>query len=556
MSTAHPVLPAIVHPQLDLPAQVMRRALAVAVVAMAVAAAVGLWRAKVDMGDEVGAAVAVARWVAALAGDLPRSDTAAIALLRHDLGDAPLRHLRLTIRGADGSVLATIVDDNGDASSVGRRVGEAAVKLHRRLFPMPPAPTVQWVLHRPGRPWTLAFEASPESERREALAYLGSLLAVFAAAMVAVLAVMAANVRRALRPLRQMLAAITQIERGELAAVRDLAAMPVGELEAIAAALRHLGAALAAAQEQRQVLSRRMLSLQEDERARLARELHDEFGQRLTAMRVDCAWLARQTASQPALREVVDGMAAQCGQVQHDIRSTLARLQPLSALLGLPHQGAGLPRDDSAMPSASESLARLVMVLRSLVNDWSRSGGSETAYRLQLDAVAADGKSSPWPVNDELIALPVELVLAVYRLSQEALTNAARHAGANRVELALTWQAAPRSRPGTGEVASAALVWSVGDDGVGLPDDGSSAQRGNGLAGMRERAWAMGGELLMSKAPVSRRRSGHPGHCLSARFQVTTVAEAAALPDRGGLVATTASGDADGATSLGRGSKR
>jgi two-component system sensor histidine kinase UhpB len=530
----------------------MRRVLAVAMVAMAIAAAVGLWRAKVDMVDEVGAAVAVARWVAELAGDLPRSDAAAVAQLRHDLGDAPLRHLRLTIRGADGSVLATVVDDNSDASAAGRLVGDAAVNLHRRLFPMPPAPAVQWVLRRPGRAWTLSFEASPESERREALAYLGSLLAVFAAAMVAVLAVMAANVRRALRPLRQMLAAITQIERGELAAVRDLATMPVRELEAIAAALRHLGAALAAAQEQRQILSRRMLSLQEDERARLARELHDEFGQRLTALRVDCAWLARQTAGQPGLREVVAGMAAQCEKVQQDIRSTLARLQPLSALPGLPHP-AGPQRKGAASTSTSESLARLVLVLRSLIDDWSRSAASETAYRLQLDAVGADGKSLPWPVDADAKVLPVELVLAIYRLSQEALTNAARHAASNRVELALTWQAAPLPRPGADDVASAALVWTVCDDGVGLPGDGSAAQRGNGLAGMRERAWAMGGELVMSMAPASQRRSGHPGHCLTARFQVAAMAGAPASPDRVGVLAlTSASGGPGAATSSGR----
>jgi two-component system sensor histidine kinase UhpB len=202
------------------------------------------------------------------------------------------------------------------------------------------------------------------------------------------------------------------------------------------------------------------------------------------------------------------------------------------------------------MPPTSETLARLVLVLRSLVDDWSRSGGSETAYRLQLDGVGAEGRSLPWPVNAELIALPVELVLAIYRLSQEALTNSARHAAANRVELALTWQTARLSGPGAADGASTALVWSVSDDGVGLPDDGSAAQRGNGLAGMRERAWAMGGELAMSNAPVSLRRSGHPGHCLTARFQVAAAVEASAAPDRGGRVAVlSASGGVGAATS-------
>ena len=88
--------------------------------------------------------------------------------------------------------------------------------------------------------------------------------------------------------------------------------------------------------------------------ARLARELHDEFGQRLTALRVDAAWLARRAADTPAMQgqvqQVVDGMADQCRQIQRDIRGLLARLQPF---------GDGRP-PAAGEAAAPQPLARLV----------------------------------------------------------------------------------------------------------------------------------------------------------------------------------------------------
>ena len=85
--------------------------------------------------------------------------------------------------------------------------------------------------------------------------------------------------------------------------------MPIGELQAIATALRELANALEGAEQQRRVLSQQVLTLQEDERQRIARELHDEFGQRLTALRADAAWLARRIGQDPQAHAVVSAMA-------------------------------------------------------------------------------------------------------------------------------------------------------------------------------------------------------------------------------------------------------
>jgi len=84
----------------------------------------------------------------------------------------------------------------------------------------------------------------------------------------------------------------------------------------------------------------------------------------------------------------------------------------------------------------------------------------------------------------DTLVLPQDLLLCVYRISQEALTNVARHAGAQHAWLAL--RVVPTDGGGLVE-------WSVQDDGRGLAAD--ALQRGNGLLGIRDRLWALGGEF-------------------------------------------------------------
>jgi two-component system sensor histidine kinase UhpB len=266
----------------------------------------------------------------------------------------------------------------------------------------------------------------------------------------------------------------------------------------VAAALRHLGAALDSAEAQRQRLSQQVLTLQDDERARLAHELHDEFGQRLTALRVDAAWLGRQVADQPALKAVVDGMSLQCEQVQQDIRALLARLQPFG------------PLNDQT--SGGETLARGVALLHALVASWQAGGRDRTAAcRLELDWVDAAGTAQPWPEGEaaEALCLPRALWLTLYRISQEALTNVARHAQAGQAVLAL--RCTGGRRPGD----ALRIDWQAWDDGIGLPDPAAAMPRGNGLAGLQQRVWAQGGDWHASAwQPGSQR----PGLRLEARF--------------------------------------
>jgi two-component system sensor histidine kinase UhpB len=102
------------------------------------------------------------------------------------------------------------------------------------------------------------------------------------------------------------------------------------------------------------------------------------------------------------------------------------------------------------------------------------------------------------------------LCLALYRISQEALTNVARHANASRASLQLTLH-----RGDDGD----SLQWQVSDDGAGLGSLQVALQRGNGLAGIRQRVWALGSDLECE--PASAASAEHAGVCLRARFRMS-----------------------------------
>jgi two-component system sensor histidine kinase UhpB len=464
---------------LELPRLVMRRTLALALAALLVIAALGLLRAAHDIRDEVDGAVALAGVVARLSAAAEADDAAALAALADAQAQRPLRHLALQVQAGDGRLLLAPVS----APAPPHAWFDALLAAHRWLLPALEPARVAWTLPRGGgERWTVSLAASPESERREALGDLLQTLLLVGAALAALLVAMHWNVRHAFRPLAAIVRAIEGIERRDPRAVRDLPPMPIGELQTVANAIAHLATSLEHTEDERRRLGRRLMTLQEDERAHLARELHDEFGQRLTALRVDAAWLGKRV-DDAAVRDVVHGMSERCAELQRDIRGLLARLRPLG------------PDGDDEAPT----LDRLVALLRALLDGWSTS---DAACRLTVAQRYRGGRERP--LDDAAAArvtMPRELMLGVYRLSQEALTNAARHARAQRVDLRLALE-------GDGTVRT--LEWSVRDDGVGIADIGSAMQQGSGLGGMRERVWSLGGELHCTSA--------EPGLALSARL--------------------------------------
>ncbi len=485
-------------PPFDLPRLVMRRAFATALAGLLLAAALGLMRVNQNIAEEVDAAMSLASVMARLGSLDQVDDRSALASVRETLAEEGLRHLTLHIVDSHGRVILRPLPSPPDPPALGW-----LYELHRQTLSAPDGRRATWAVRRPdGGHWIVSLAATHESERVEALNDLAGALALLLACFGALLLAMAWNVRRAFAPLTALLAAIGRVEHQDYAAVRELPRMPIRELESIATALRELVQALDAAESERRLLSQQVLTLQEDERQHLARELHDEFGQRLTALRLDAAWLGRRLADQPELHGVVAGMAERCAEVQRDIRDLLVRLRPL-----------GPVDDDEGNDDHRLPLARLVQLLEGLVAGWQAGtradadptpdadatpdGVEPTRWRLRLTQIGhpALRGNLEMPLDPAVAAstrIPRDLALAVYRISQEALTNAARHADAREVELSLTLDLQTPSLTQT-QTQPPALDWSVRDDGVGLPDAALARQRGNGLGGMQERVWALGG---------------------------------------------------------------
>jgi two-component system CheB/CheR fusion protein len=199
-------------------------------------------------------------------------------------------------------------------------------------------------------------------------------------------------------------------------------------------------------------LLRKLVTAQEDERGRIARNLHDQLGQRVTAMRL-------------SLERTRDRLT-QTGHHDDDLERALELTHMLDADVGF--------ISSELRPAVLDQLG-LAAALPRYVQEWSEHYGVEVAYR-----------------GDDFQTgrLSREAEVAMYRIAQEALTNIARHAHASRVDILL-------------ELRDQVVMLVIEDDGIGFdPDDRELTSRGVGLLGMRERAGLIGAEFLIESGPA------------------------------------------------------
>ncbi|ALG08620.1 HAMP domain-containing sensor histidine kinase [Kibdelosporangium phytohabitans] len=211
----------------------------------------------------------------------------------------------------------------------------------------------------------------------------------------------------------------------------------------IADLIRTFNAMLDRLEAERGESAARALSAQEDERRRIAQELHDEVGQTLTAVLLELKRVADH--AQPPVRD-------ELRQVQEITRGSLDEIRRIARRL---------------RPGVLAELG-LTSALKALAAEMSGHNGLTVRRRFDKD----------------LPGLGEDAELVVYRVAQESLTNTARHAGATTVELSLT-----RSENG--------VELRISDDGRGLGD----AREGAGVRGMRERALLIGAELDLGTRP-------------------------------------------------------
>ncbi|MGU3359472.1 sensor histidine kinase [Methylobacterium sp. M6A4_1b] len=237
------------------------------------------------------------------------------------------------------------------------------------------------------------------------------------------------------RRARQMQALLE--ERGRL----------LGRLEEDAAARQ-------AAERERDTVLNRLYRAGQDERRRLARDLHDHAGQHLVALNFGLRRLTSRLAD-PKAKSEIDQLLRQAQDIEQALRRVTLELRP-----------------------AALDEFGVVTALRHLVGEWGRTTGVATEFQL---------------VGPEA-ALSTEVAITLYRLTQEALTNVAKHAGEpSGVSVVLLF-------------GLDHLTLTVDDDGIGFEaDDASSralvAQGKLGLIGMRERMALVGGSLELESAP-------------------------------------------------------
>jgi signal transduction histidine kinase len=199
---------------------------------------------------------------------------------------------------------------------------------------------------------------------------------------------------------------------------------------------------------QPQELADRLLEVQENERHRLSRELHDDIGQLLTAAKLQSEWLKRR---------MPEDMQGQCTVLCDTLDETLAKVRDVSAILN--------PRQLASLGLEASLRAHLLKTLANTSIHWSLE------------------------CHQRLTGIPEEMAVAAFRITQEAVTNILRHAEANNLLIRL-------QRMPTG------LALLISDDGLGFApaaDPGREGQRG--MAGMVERIDQLGGTLVVTSEP-------------------------------------------------------
>ena len=212
-------------------------------------------------------------------------------------------------------------------------------------------------------------------------------------------------------------------------------------------------------------LGKRLESVREDECARIAREIHDELGQTLTATKIDLAWVAKQVSSTESREPRID-LRSRLDDAMQNIDVTIQAVRQIATMLR--------PRilDELGLSAAIEWQSR----------DFEKRTGIVCTLAVP---------PNPIPIGPEEST-------AIFRIFQEMLTNVARHASATRVSVRLT-------------LSTRVLTLAVTDNGRGITDQELNTKTTLGLLGMRERAEQWGGTLVIS---------GHRGQGTTVSVQI------------------------------------
>ena len=330
-----------------------------------------------------------------------------------------------------------------------------APQVARHIFPLPGGAQ-------------LIVQAQPSRAIVDAWDDIAELLTIAVVMLVVVNGLAFWSVDRALAPFPAIADGLRRIQRGEL--TFRLPPLPGNEANAIGTAFNRMAqgvednvqAERKAREAETRLEERREMSLLveqrvEEERRLIAHELHDEFGQSVTAIRSLALAIATQS-TQPPMSEAARLIADEAARLYDAMHGLIPRLMPVSL----------------------DTLS-LAETLENLVRDWQRRNPGVT-LSLRHDLPSDLGPS---------------VTLAAYRVVQEGLINALRHAQATHIEINLESRFEDQLVDATlAEQSPQRIIVTVTDDGVGLPVPGSWSRAGHfGLRGLTERVEHLGGQL-------------------------------------------------------------
>ncbi|MBV9132907.1 MAG: sensor histidine kinase [Chloroflexi bacterium] len=295
--------------------------------------------------------------------------------------------------------------------------------------------------------FTLTFVASPSGLHWAAVAVM--LVAGFGASVL----INAAVLTLALQPLHALEKTVDRVATGDLSARAHHVLFRDPDVERLGDTLNGMLDVLQEHRKQLQKMSEQVLAAQEDERKRIARELHDETAQALTTLLIRLKILEK-ARTDTEVRGQIDELRELTADTLEAVRKLAVELRPATL-------------DDLGLLAALEAYTE--------------------SYRSRMP-VRVTFKANGFEDRDRRLPPQIELVL--YRVVQEALTNVAKHANAHAIQVQLS-----RGR--------ADVVASVEDDGDGfeVEDMMRSRERGLGLFGMQERLALVRGQLEIDSEP-------------------------------------------------------
>ena len=420
--------------------QLFLSAIAALLVSLILVGTLAWWNAARSVTTEMRAALdAGGRIVGNTIAQLPATSDDPLYIERLAPAFEGNRHIKVTLRKSDGGA---------DVTSTMAKSGQSTPEWFNELVGVVPE-TLEIPLPAEAAPYqTVTLETDPRNEVGEVWARARDDMLIMAVFCFATILLGRWVVGHALTPLEKLSAGIAVIGTGNYGARVERSGPP--EIAVLAGAFNTMAEQLGTLESKNHRLTAQLLTIQEEERTDLARDLHDDVGPFLFAVNVDAAAIARDASTKdlPAIAEQVRSIQESVAHMQRHVRAILSRLRP-----------AGL--QDVGLEQAVGNLADF----------WQRRH-ADISIRVHITADTA--------------RLSEAYIAAIYRLIQESLSNAVRHGQSRTIDVTVA------------DIAGDVVV-EVRDDGQGiarpLPETTPSSF---GIIGMQERVTALGGRLTLA----------------------------------------------------------